>query len=62
MPIPTPNDGEDKDKFISRCMSSDVMNREYPDGDQRLAVCNSQWKQSLNKRVNNAIRAAAGKK
>jgi len=46
MPLPTPNKGEEKKDFISRCMSSDVMKREYTEQDQRLAVCYSQWRRS----------------
>lgn len=38
-----PRKGEKKGDFISRFMSSDAMQREYPDQDQRLAVANSKW-------------------
>lgn len=44
MPLPKPNKGESKDKFISRCMGSSTMNSEFPDQKQRAAVCYSQWK------------------
>lgn len=30
MPIPTPKSGEERQAFISRCMSSDVMQKEFP--------------------------------
>lgn len=43
MPLPKPNDGESRDDFISRCAGSDAMLSEYPDNDQRVAVCVSQW-------------------
>lgn len=43
MPIPTPNDGESEDDFISRCMGNDAMVEDYPDNDQRAAVCYSQY-------------------
>lgn len=43
MPLPTPHSGESKDDFISRCMGDDVMRDEYPEQDQRAAVCYSQW-------------------
>lgn len=43
MPLPTPNGGESKSDFIERCMSNETMQAEYPDDDQRLAVCESQW-------------------
>jgi HK97 family phage major capsid protein len=44
VPIPTPNDGENRDDFIGRCMGSDAMVEDYPDNDQRAAVCYSQWR------------------
>jgi phage I-like protein len=43
MPLPTPN-GEPKSEFVSSCMANDTMKEEFPDKDQRLAVCNSQYK------------------
>ena len=43
MPLPKPS-GEDKTKFIQRCMRDKTMNAEYPDSAQRYAVCVSQWK------------------
>lgn len=44
MPIPKPNKGEQKDAFISRCMSNGTMKKEFPDQAQRSAVCNTAWK------------------
>ena len=41
MPIPTPNKDEDRKSFMSRCMSDNKMNKEYPDQKQRTAVCMS---------------------
>ncbi len=46
MPLPEPKDDEKKEQFIKRCMSNSVMNEDYSDSDQRLAVCNSQWKRA----------------
>lgn len=46
MPIPTPRRGEDEDTFMSRCMSSDTMNEDYPDQEQRAAVCFRQWREA----------------
>lgn len=43
MPIPTPASGEKKTAFINRCMSDDKMGSEFPEGDQRLAVCSTSW-------------------
>jgi hypothetical protein len=39
MPIPNKHQNEDKDKFVSRCMSNEVMKKEYPDTKQRVAIC-----------------------
>lgn len=37
--IPTPNVGEKGEDFINRCMANPTMNKEFPDNDQRMAVC-----------------------
>jgi hypothetical protein len=39
MPIPNRKQDEDKDAFVSRCMSNETMKEEYPDQQQRVAVC-----------------------
>lgn len=46
MPLPNPGKNEEKKKFIARCSGSKVMNTEYPDTKQRVAVCYSQWRKS----------------
>lgn len=43
MPLPTPNTDEEKDDFIARCMANPTMTDEYPEADQRRAVCEQQW-------------------
>jgi len=43
MPLPEPREDEDHDEFIERCMSE--LSEEFPDEDQRYAVCESQWEQ-----------------
>ena len=43
MPLPEPKPQEEKEEFISRCMSDDIMNKEFPKKDQRAAVCYKQW-------------------
>jgi len=43
MPFPKPGN-ESHDEFLKRCMADEVMNREYPESDQRYAVCNSIWR------------------
>lgn len=45
MPLPKPNINESQQDFVSRCMSNNTMKSEYPDQDQRLAVCYTQWRE-----------------
>ena len=47
MPIPKPNSNEDKKDFIQRCVANEKMKSEYPDIEQRLAVCSSSFEESL---------------
>ena len=46
MPIPKPKKNEEKQKFVSRCMSSETMKKDYPNSQQRIAVCLSQTRKS----------------
>ena len=40
--MPNPRTAKETEKeYISRCMSDDKMAKEYPDSDQRFAVCKS---------------------
>jgi hypothetical protein len=39
MPIPSPEPNQDKQKFVSECMSSETMKKEYPNTQQRIAIC-----------------------
>jgi hypothetical protein len=39
MPIPSRRKDEQKDSFVSRCMSNETMKKEYPDEKQRVAIC-----------------------
>src|SRR6056300_1228864 len=39
MPLPNKNKDEDKNAFVSRCMSDEKMKSEYPDQKQRTAIC-----------------------
>jgi hypothetical protein len=43
MPIPRPGRDESHDDFMDRCMGDSVMTDEYPEGDQRAAVCQRAW-------------------
>src|SRR5215469_8679357 len=49
MPVPTPNKGESKQDFVSRCMGDKNM-QEY-DQDQRAGICYSQWDDAKGKSV-----------
>jgi len=44
MPLPKVRPREEKNDFISRCMSSEIMKKEYKDQKQRQAICLSQWR------------------
>jgi hypothetical protein len=44
MPLPKPNDEENDNEFMSRCMDNDTMKKEYPDNKQRIAICINQAK------------------
>jgi len=44
MPIPTPRKGEDRDHFISRCISFLV--REGDPRNQAIAICYSTWRKN----------------
>lgn len=43
MPIPKPSGGESESDFMSRCMDNSTMLAEYPDSNQRVAVCLSSY-------------------
>jgi len=41
MPLPNRREDESRENFISRCMTDDKISKEFPDRDQKLAVCMS---------------------
>jgi hypothetical protein len=43
MPLIEPYEGEEEEHFMERCMSDDLMRREFPDNDQRYKICQNQW-------------------
>ena len=45
MPIPKPKAGQTKNNFISSCMSE--LSGEYPETDQRYAICISSWEEKF---------------
>jgi len=44
MPLPTKKPDEEKNDFVNRCMSDDIMKKEFSDQKQRAAVCFNQYK------------------
>ena len=44
--MPTPNPGESREDFISRCMASEEARNTAPDQDARLGLCFGLWDQS----------------
>ena len=46
MPIPKPRANESREKFVMRCITDPVMESEYPDKKQRIAVCSNQLKKT----------------
>jgi hypothetical protein len=51
MPLPKPKPKEDQATFIGHCMGSSVMEREFPNNKQRLAVCYSQYRKFRGKKT-----------
>lgn len=43
MPLPKPRSGESRGEFVGRCVGDDKVTSEFPDSDQRVAVCISQF-------------------
>ena len=43
MPIPKPEEQEKMVEFINRCMDTPSMLDEYPNENQRIAVCAKLW-------------------
>ena len=52
MPIPKPNKGEAEKDFIKRCMGDETMSTEYPDSEQRMAVCATAYEDSEDSKEN----------
>jgi hypothetical protein len=46
MPLPTPNDGEKRSKFMERCMLDLADKKEFKGDKQRAAVCYSQFEEA----------------
>jgi len=62
MPIPKPRAGESEDDFIGRCMADETMQTEYPEEDQRAAICYGQFEtERIKNRLYKVWRGSAGK-
>ena len=48
--MPEPHKNEDKDTFISRCMSDEEAKADFPKTDQRYAFCLSKFKEKDKKK------------
>jgi len=59
MPIPSPDKGDSKKKFLERCMANPTMNKEFKDSSQRYAVCQTKWKEKK-KKAKGAVSFADG--
>lgn len=55
MPIPQPNKDEDRQKFVARCMSDEIMKKDYPDSSRRVAICLGQTKKSKGGLINQVL-------
>ena len=44
MPLPKPRKNEKQNDFIQRCITDEIMVKEYPNIQQRLAVCSVQYR------------------
>ena len=49
MPLPKPKGSESRKDFMQRCMSDPVTVNEFPNTDQRLAVCSTQYRDNYEK-------------
>lgn len=47
MPLPSRREDESRENFVSRCMSDPKVSKEFPDRDQKLAVCMSKASEGL---------------
>lgn len=58
MPLPTPREGEEHDDFMSRCMADDTATADFPDQEQRAAVCFRQWREAHGEQASDGTTAA----
>ena len=46
MPLPEPNETEERQEFLQRCMRDENIISDFDTLEQRYAVCNSQWEEN----------------
>ena len=46
MPLPSPKPDEEQEPFVNRCMIDPGASKEFPDTQQRLAVCHDQFQEA----------------
>lgn len=51
MPLPEPRNNETHDDFRERCMGDETAVSEFPEEDQRYAVCETQWRERENRSI-----------
>ena len=56
MPLPKPSEDESRKQFVDRCMADEVMNSEFPEREQRYAVCNSQYERAYMKKMKSSTK------
>lgn len=44
--MPKPRAGQSESQYMRECMADEQMKREFPNPQQRLAVCATYWKES----------------
>ena len=49
MPLPSPNDKEKRSDFVSRCVLSEVVKKDFKSQDQGVAVCYDQYEKAKKK-------------
>lgn len=55
MPLPSPQNNQNKQSFVSSCMDDEEMKKEFPNQKQRAAVCYSKYKQSKKSKGSDSI-------
>lgn len=48
MPLPKPEQYESEDDFVERCMLTEIMQDDFANPEQRLAVCLQQYRDAQN--------------